>query len=477
MHLKKITLTNFRCFDSLTVDLHKHLTVLVAENAGGKTSVLDAIAKGLAAWFPYLDSAEQRIPNFPLDDGDLRITPAINNRGREVAKLADATSVALSMVYDDTQVEWDVVHVLNDSVTPSREHGASSLKSHAHRLRDAIHDGDDGIPIPVFAYYGIHRGHVTQEIPDRIREPNVDYSRRLSALVDALAPNLRDFSEMVRWFKEASLDELQWFNERGPDGLLAGDDSSYKGALPHIRKAFEAVLGDRIRNPRIDRITKKFVVDFKDDDGDTTQIRFDQLSQGYASVLALIMDLAQRLAVANPHYNAATEHDSREGVPEIIDPLSAPAIVLIDEVDLHLHPSWQQRVIGDLLRAFPGTQFIVTTHSPQVLTTVKRENIRILRRDTGGNWRAPEPERSPLGQESAEALAHIMGTHPRPVLPLLNDMHNYEQLARAGLADSPEAKSLLANLTGAGFQFLDADLALFKYLAVKKANQSEKNHG
>jgi hypothetical protein len=479
MHLKKIQFRDFRCFDTLDLDLHEQLTVLVAENAGGKTSVLDGVAKGLAAWFPHLDSAEQRLPQFPLDDDDLRVTPATNNRGREIAQLAPAAYIALRMDLDGEPLAWDIVHQLNENVVVPREFRDGQLKLRASLLRDLIHDGDAEIPIPVFVYYGIHRGHVTQEIPDRIHEPNVDYSRRLSALVDALAPNLRDFSEMIRWFKEASLDEYQWEEARKEGSLAPGESAErYEGALPHIRRAFEAVLGDRVSDPRIDRVTKKFVVDFRAEDGTVTPLRFDQLSQGYASVLALVMDLAQRLAVANPHFDAATEHDHREGTDEIINPLAAPAIVLIDEVDLHLHPSWQQRVLGDLMRAFPGTQFIVTTHSPQVLTTVKSENIRVLGRNANGAWEALPPPQEIKGVESAVALNNVMGVNPIPPVDEAKWLVGYIAHVESGTHTTPEAVTLhgkLLNLYGSTHPvMLDVErLTRFQAFKLRKGTSAQ----
>jgi predicted ATP-binding protein involved in virulence len=87
-------------------------------------------------------------------------------------------------------------------------------------------------------------------------------------------------------------------------------------------------------------------------------------------MLAMVMDLARRMAQANPRLE---------------DPLQSEAIVLIDEVDLHLHASWQQTILPDLLRVFPNAQFIVTTHSPQVLTTVEPEQIQIL------DWQNNQP--------------------------------------------------------------------------------------
>ena len=142
--------------------------------------------------------------------------------------------------------------------------------------------------------------------------------------------------------------------------------------------------------------------------------------------------------------------------------------MLVDEIDLHLHPSWQQRVLGDLMRAFPRTQFIVTTHSPQVLTTLRKENIRILACDEDGHWTASEPSISPLAHESGDALAMIMGTHPRPeISDIMPDLYAYEHLARAGRAESEEARQIKARLDAIGYEFNEADQALFTFLAAK----------
>ncbi len=105
------------------------------------------------------------------------------------------------------------------------------------------------------------------------------------------------------------------------------------------------------------------------------ELGLHQLSDGVQCMLSLSGDLAARCAVLNPQYG-----------PDA--PARTPGIVLIDEIDLHLHPAWQQRVLGDLQRAFPMVQFIVTTHSPQVLTTVRREHIRFL--TTDGTVTIPE---------------------------------------------------------------------------------------
>ena len=149
--------------------------------------------------------------------------------------------------------------------------------------------------------------------------------------------------------------------------------------------------------------------------------------------------------------------------------MSAPAIMLVDEIDLHLHPTWQQRVLGDLMRTFPLTQFIVTTHSPQVLTTVPRENIRLLDQDENGLMRVRMPDFSPLAHESGDALAKIMGTHREPPLELQDEIRQYEQLVRAGQEHTEAATTLRALLDQAGYQFHESDLTTWRFLATRKA--------
>jgi predicted ATP-binding protein involved in virulence len=446
MHLKKITLKNFRCFEKFELELHSQLTVIVAQNAGGKTAVLDAIAKGLSSWCNHFSSADQRLSGVGLTDDDLRVTVQEGKRGKITSRRADYASVTCAMDWGRAQINWEITHARTPEIREAHPGDESQLKNEAVSIREAIYHDEPGITLPVFAYYGVHRGHVTQEVKERVHPPKVDYTQRLAALVDALAPDLREFSEIVSWFKDAALDELTWEKEHTGENRMPGDTAVYDGVLPHVREAFTAVLEDRVTNPRMDRQSKKFTVDFRTDNGSIVPLRFEQLSQGYASVLAMVLDFAQRLAVANPYF--LSEEDYRQGAVFEKDghPLEAPAIMLIDEIDLHLHPSWQQRVLDDLIRAFPGTQFIVTTHSPQVLTTVKRESIRILAQDADGAWTASLPTEETKGDESATVLAAVMGVDPVPQVPEAAELSRYRQMIQLRQQESDDGKKLRQKL-------------------------------
>jgi len=117
------------------------------------------------------------------------------------------------------------------------------------------------------------------------------------------------------------------------------------------------------------------------------------LSDGERGVLAMVFDLTRRLSLANPQSDDPIENGE--------------AIVLIDEIELHLHPKWQRQIVGRLLKAFPKCQFVVTTHSPQILGELDARKILIL--DSG---KAHKPLRA-FGMDSSRVLEEIMDAAPR----------------------------------------------------------------
>jgi predicted ATP-binding protein involved in virulence len=182
------------------------------------------------------------------------------------------------------------------------------------------------------------------------------------------------------------------------------------------------------------------------------------LSDGIRNMIGMVADIAFRATKLNPELGAMAAQQT-------------PGVVLIDEVDMHLHPEWQQVVLQSLLAAFPCVQFIVTTHSPQVLSTVRRENIRILRETEAGHD-AVMPEFSPLGHESGDALAKVMSTPKQPPLEtLLAVVHEFEQRVRVGQEASEEAVALRQTLEAEGYQIHDSDLATWRFLAQRRAQQ------
>ncbi|MXW53613.1 MAG: AAA family ATPase, partial [Gammaproteobacteria bacterium] len=147
-----------------------------------------------------------------------------------------------------------------------------------------------------------------------------------------------------------------------------------------------------------------------------------QLSEGERGVLTLVLDLARRLSQANP----SLDDPLREG----------HAIILIDEIDLHLHPKWQRQIVHKLTETFPLCQFIATTHSPQVIGEVPHECIQIIAED--GEVYSPTYS---FGVDSSRVLEEIMDADPRTsevreLLSRLSQVIGKEQFNQAlGLID------------------------------------------
>ena len=247
-------------------------------------------------------------------------------------------------------------------------------------------------------------------------------SSRFSALDGALSTraNFRAFAE---WF-------YAWENEELREQKRRRDFDYRLKELEVVRRAIASMVPGA-SEPHVEHRPRRLVVSLELDSGEPETLALNQLSGGHRIVLAVAGDLARRMAHGNPHLE---------------DPLSSEAIVLIDEVELHLHPEWQQRVLPDLTRTFPNTQFIVTTHSPQVLTAVRPEQIVELARDddrvVAGS--APAPT---YGAEAGDVLFTVMRVDERPPgNEFTKVLNRYMRLIEDGKGESGQANALRRKL-------------------------------
>lgn len=459
MRLKKITLKNFRCYETLELDLHPRLTVIVGQNGSGKTAILDAIAIGLSPALRYLSSANQRLSGKGFKDTDFRIESWGVRAGRERWGACDQVQINVETT---AGLRWLVRRVSGKSSPEKKRKGAMTLAQAMARIVESL-KSDQPELLPIFAYYGAQRGYI--EIPQRLRAGKQNYDYPATALVDSLNSQ-SNFREMLQWFDLEETTELRANKGCRPD------EYEESPALSAVREALNQVLGEDYSNPRFSK-DHKFVIDAKQG---PTPLQVSQLSQGYQSMLALAMDFARRLAIGNGHidqlmhrsdgkYDRATETffeemrtlnpkwfevDSNVDFPSFsASPLLAPGIMLIDEIDLHLHPAWQQRVLTDLLRAFPMTQFIVTTHSPQVLSTVRRENVRSLGLSADGQVVVSQPLAPTYGEPSGDVLHSVMLVDPQPPVVEKAELQRLTELVDQGLHNKPEALQLMDKLLAA----------------------------
>lgn len=431
MKLERLHLKNFRCFDELSINFGKRLTVIIAENGAGKTAILDAIAIGFGRYLTKLPGVSGRTTK----ETDLRVTQgerrepfmmlAWEARTREDVPLAWAGGRKRDGAVNASAIK----KLLSEEQAALLGRGLKDLDEFTLGLVQAESD-QQAYFLPVIAYYGTNRA-IREEVQRR-RGFKKNFSR-FDALAGALEPDSR-FRAAFEWFNAMEDAERRERETRR--------DFDYQHPeLKTVRGAIVRLLPDGFSKPRTEIRPLRFVIDRLAPDGTTRTLRISQLSDGYRVVLGLTMDFARRLAQANSQM-------AIDGM-QIMNPLDLPAIALIDEVDLHLHPSWQQRVLTDLMQTFRNTQFIVTTHSPQVLSTVKRENIRVIGPDASGEIIAAPPLAMTYGEPSGDVLHSVMMVDPQPPVSEKADLQRLTEWVDQGKYQTPEAKQLMQSLSTA----------------------------
>jgi len=406
MLLKNLKFQNFRLFDELEVQFHDKLTVLVGANGSGKTAVIEGAAIALGTFFTGLDGIS---PGIAIKKTDARLKNYSIGNTTDVQSQYPVEISAFGKV-DGFDVEWErTLNRSNGSVTIK---GAKSLIDIVKKIQSRLRSGDTGVVLPILAYYG------TCRLWDYHRQKKSDsFSKtvRTNGYIDSL-DGTANVKLMLNWLHK------QLFKKTDGGNRPQDCDVVFKTASDF----FERSTGFSDCTFHYDPDTNEIVVRYKDDAEAINEISLNQLSDGYKSSVSLIIDIAYRMTNLNPHFG--------DDAVKL-----TPGIVLIDEIDLHLHPSWQQRILGDLQALFPKVQFIVSTHAPAVIHSIKSENLRIL----GADGLFEEPSGQVFGKDVNTIVDGVMGAKRRPkeILDSFNEI--YQALDAKDLKRSEE---LLNNL-------------------------------
>ena len=389
MKIQKVTIRHFRAIESLELPLHPELTVLFGPNRCGKTSVLRAIARAVEVAVGRLPSD----PPFPADNDDFR---------------AGNGEPSVQLTFEDKK---------RISIHGNREKNVWEAPGDQTLLPVDISPLGPSEPLVMnlAVFYGTERA--IGPIPQLQTEALQAEHGQASAFDDAFVMTT-DFRRLLEWFQSREYQEFTEQRDRRDHEFRRRD-------LSAVRAAICSML-DGVSNPRFRFDPWRFVVDEETGNGDTRELSPDQLSGGYRMVLGLAGDLAWRLA---------------QGYPDHPNPLECPAVALIDEVELHLHPAWQQRILEDLQRTFPNSQFVTSTHSPQVISTVKPDQVVALERD-GDRIVPGPPEGSTYGAEAGDVLARVMGVEQRPANEFGAKLAEYWRLIDGRRGESDEARCL-----------------------------------
>ncbi len=319
--------TNFRNIQKQKISFKdKQFVALVGDNGSGKTAILESITKGFAPILRTINS--QAMKGCDLTNTDIRSG-------------ANSTMITLGITLDGEQYVWTNRKRLSsqypyDSAAEQNDTDIKGLKKLKTTYAQLAEKGN----LPLVLYYGADR------TPGAVKSRGYTKDFKISDALRYCFDGVNYFRDFYDWFKNEEDMELRELRK----------NPQYKNLkLNCVRNA----IGEMIKgytNLRIELEPSRLLL--TNEDG--IDLRIDQLSGGCRAVLSVIADIAKRLSIATP---------------DSLDPLKEEAVILIDELDLHLHPKWQKEIAGNLKKTFPNCQFIISTHSPLIIQSLDAEEV------------------------------------------------------------------------------------------------------
>ena len=390
MKIKKLEINNFRGFGHATVEFpESNLAVFIGVNGQGKSSLLDAVAIVLNGVF-NANALSGSFDDPRLKDDDIRV-------GEVAAEINSEYILFEAPQRFSTHLNQKGIPYTN-----------SSLQKDLYQLVSSQEN------LPLIAYYRTNREINLDNAPNI---PNL--MGRKAAYFNAINATLNSFFDFIEWFKIEDdsesreikkLQDLKYQNPRlktvrlGLSEFLSKMGIHFQGLRP-IPEDNDQV-GFANASQKFDLYFHKGGQEFK----------LSQLSHGERVLILLVADIARRAAILNSNLD---------------NPLQSEGIVLIDEIELHLHPKWQREVIPALLATFPNIQFLLSTHSPQVLSSVDNEDIFLLK-----EGEVLKLSSNPKGMDTNAILEEVMETpkYPKHMADLVEKLFTLVQKRQFGAA-------------------------------------------
>lgn len=409
MKVKRLRMQSFRGIGDLTLefDLTEPI-VLIGINGVGKSSILDALSLLLSRFMEWIGGVY-------LKD-EVRVFSELDISNKDIL-----TKLNITILLGGGEDNWEI----------SRSRNGVSQDSMHEMIRSAANaiwrhwQNEPQYNLPLAVYYPVNRAvlDISLDIPNKTQFKQID------AYEKALTGSRNDFAVFFQWFR----------NREDLESELLRDNRTYQDSqLEAVRQAISSLIPS-FSKLRVRRSPLRMTVIKKGE-----ELIVNQLSDGEKCLLAMVGDLARRLAIANPG---------------LTEPLEGEGVVLIDEIELHLHPKWQRKIIPALTRTFPNCQFIVTTHSPQVISQVQPEGIYILEKtDEGVVAKRPE---SSFGRDSNRILEDLMGVPARPQKIKESLLELFRLIDGGNIEGARQLRQQLANEIGADEpEFVKADVLI-----------------
>jgi len=403
MKIEKLLIKNYKGFENCELNLRSDINVFVGVNGAGKTSIIELAATFLNQFVDKLcgNTFVTRFSDFLISPLDINIKASETNNRIDIS--APWASKARDLNKKGVFLSWFLNKSINDA-----KNNYEPLNSYIKSYQEYLSESPEA-NIPIFRYYPCHR------LMDEKGKGKATTKRYLipqfKAYEKAFSKTMA-FDNFIEWFVEEE-------NKENREKIKRQDFSYSMPSLNVIRealrKAFTSFSGTAYSKLRVE--TREFNLKTNEksslviDKNDTTY-NLKQLSEGEKIVTLMIADIAYMLSVANPSAKS---------------PLEGTGIVLIDEIDLHLHPAWQRQIIPCLQETFPNIQLLITTHSPQVLSMVNHSNIFIIE-----DFKIVNIPPKTLGKDANSLLWDVFAVKERPD----EAMEDFKELY--DLIDEPE---------------------------------------
>lgn len=395
MKIKKINISNFRCYDKLDISFHPSFNILLGINGTGKTALLEAIRIAIGSIFTEIDKIDNKISSPSITTDDVRL-----HYGERQYEVQINTSIEVNS-YLNSQSFADIVwgRSVKQFGGTTRYDDARELKTVSENIQTIIRNGEKET-IPLIAYYS------TDRYKKEKKSIGLDSDQsRLRGYYNTL-DSITNTWFFLNIYKTETLSSLQ-HNKKSE--LLSAVNNAVKSCVQDCKEIYHDISKDQL------------IIQLSNEE----LIPFHMLSDGVRSVLAMVMELAFRCYLLNPHLGARAS-------------LKTNGIVLIDEIDLHLHPEWQKKIVNDLVKAFPSLQFIVTTHAPLVVGSLRDGEIFCIADKQVYNF--------PIQYgKDANSILNVMGTDEMDKL-LKEKLNNYFLLIEGGQGKTEDAINLRTDL-------------------------------
>lgn len=341
MKINKLNIKNFRGYEDLEVNFQSTFNIIIGDNGSGKTALLQALTVAMSSYFLGIRNVFAK----GINKRDIRIATYEYSEEYQFP-----VEVSACGVINNNEFIWKrALNGLGNSRTTSKE--AKQVQDYAEYLQAIISSGEN-INLPVLAYYAT--GRLFDEAKDMNSSKKEEDSKakipsRFRAY-DKCLESKSTYKQFHKWFRAKEISRIQ---KRSDDIALTLVQEAVIKNIPNCKNFYFEFDPDKPQGLKVEL-------------SDGRILPFTYLSDGTRNFFALISDIAYKAITLNPHLkeNALLETEG---------------IVLIDELDLHLHPEWQRRIVKALKNTFPKIQFICTTHSPFVIQETEQNELLIIK--------------------------------------------------------------------------------------------------